>query len=97
MEDEVFQFIKHFRLRFIVLRAPVFPFVKLIKCIVIHTYCDNCLINTDKGECIRYFLPQDVNRYYKLHESKESLNVDFVIYFYKNYDTSITLVSWWKE
>jgi hypothetical protein len=38
-----------------------------------------------------------VQKYYKHRDSKERLNIDFVVKFYEIHDTNRLLASWWKE
>jgi hypothetical protein len=97
VDDSMFLYIRRSRLHSIASRAPFMPCVELIEWVISHTDAQNCRIINDKGECIGYFLPRDVNKYYKLLEPEESLNKDFVISFYEKYDTSKILGNWWKE
>ena len=39
----------------------------------------------------------EVQKYYKLRDPEERLNIDFVVKFYEIHDTSRFLASWWKE
>jgi hypothetical protein len=55
------------------------------------------LINDDNGKCVGVFLPLEVQKYYKLNESGEKLNTDFVVSFYASHDTSKILALWWRE
>ena len=71
----------------------VFPCVEILKWLIDHTDAQQCLINDDNGECIKIFLPSEVHKYYKLNESGEKLNTDFVVSFYASHDTRKILAS----
>ena len=43
------------------------------------------------------FLPKEVQKYYKLRDSEERINTDFVVKLYELHDTSRLISSWWKE
>jgi hypothetical protein len=55
------------------------------------------LINDENGGCVRVFLPTEVQKYYKLRDPEEWLNMDFVVKLYEFHDTSQLMASWWKE
>jgi hypothetical protein len=59
--------------------------------------CPTCTVNNEEGECVGFFLPVEVQKYYKLRDSEEILNTNFVVRFYEFHDTSHLLASWWKE
>jgi hypothetical protein len=42
-------------------------------------------------------LPVEVQKYYKLRDLEEQLNIDFVVKFYERHDTSWAMASWWRE
>jgi hypothetical protein len=52
-------------------KTPVFPCIELLKWLIDHTDTQICLINDDNGECVRVFLPVEVQNYYKLREPEE--------------------------
>jgi hypothetical protein len=52
---------------------------------------------TTMVECVRVFLPVEVQNYYKLRELEERLNTDFVVSFYEKHDTNKVMASWWRE
>jgi hypothetical protein len=78
-------------------RNPVFPCIEILKWLIDHTGTQRCLINDDNGECVRDFLPVEVQNYYKLREREERLNTNFVIIFYEKHDTNKVMASWWRE
>jgi hypothetical protein len=55
------------------------------------------MVNNVKGECVGFFLLVEVQKYYKLRDLKERLNIYFVVKLYEYHDTSRLLASWWKE
>jgi hypothetical protein len=69
-------------------RTPVFPCIEVLKWLIDHTDGHKCLINDENGGCIRVFLPTEVQKYYKLRDSEERLNTDFIVKFYELHDTS---------
>jgi hypothetical protein len=78
-------------------RTPVFPYIELLKWLIDHTDTQKCLINDNNGECVRVFLPVEVQKYYKLRDPEERLNTDFIIKLYEHHDTSQVMASWWRE
>jgi hypothetical protein len=78
-------------------RTLVFPFIELLKWLIDHNETQICLINDDNDECVKVFLPVEVQNYYKLREPEERLNIDFVVSFYEKNDTSKVMASWWRE
>jgi len=56
-----------------------------------------CMVDNEEGECVGIFLPLKVQKYYKLRDQEEILNIDFVVRFYEFHDTNWLLASWWKE
>jgi hypothetical protein len=48
----------------------------------------NDLINDENGVCISFFLLTEVQKYYKLRDMEERLNMDFMVNFYELHDTS---------
>jgi len=46
-----------------------------------------CLINYENGGCVEFFLPTEVQKYYKLRDLEEQLNMGFVMKFYEFHDT----------
>jgi hypothetical protein len=77
--------------------TPVFPCTELLKWLIDDTDMKIFLINDDNDECVGVFLPVEVKNYYKIKESKERLNMDFVVIFYERNDTNKEMVSWWRE
>jgi hypothetical protein len=65
--------------------------------IIDHANTVKCTVNNVEGECIVVFLPVEIQKYYKLKDPKERLNIDFVVKFYEYHDTSRLLAPWWKE
>jgi hypothetical protein len=55
------------------------------------------LINDENGGCIGFFLPTEVQKYYKLKDPEEQLKKYFVVNFYEFHETSQLMASWWKE
>jgi hypothetical protein len=78
-------------------QTPVFPCIKILGWIIDHTYTMKFIVNNEEGECVGFFLPVEVQKYYKLRDLEERLNTEFVVKFYEFYDTSMLLASWWKE
>jgi hypothetical protein len=75
----------------------VFPCIELLKWLIDHVDAQKCLINDDNGECVRVFLPLEVQSYYNLKESDLKLSTNFVLIFYSSHDTSKIMESWWRE
>jgi hypothetical protein len=93
LDDEVLPNICRAYLHMVASQSLVFPCIELLKLLIDHTDAHKCLINDDNGECIRVFLPSEVHKYYKLNESREKLNIDFMVSFYASHDTSKILAS----
>jgi hypothetical protein len=55
------------------------------------------LINNENGGCVGVFLPTEFQKYYKLRDPKEWLNMNFVVKFYEFHYTCRLMASWWKE
>jgi hypothetical protein len=97
LDDEVFLNIQRSYLHMVARRTPVFPCIELLKWLIDHTDTQICLINDDNGECVRVFLPVEVQNYYKLRDPEERLNTDFVVSFYEKHNTNKVMASWWRE
>ena len=78
-------------------RTLVLPCIETLSWIIDHTNAQKCLINDENGGCVRFFLPIEVQKYYKLRDPEERLNTNFVVKFYEFHDTSRLMASWWKE
>ena len=78
-------------------RTTIFPCIEVLKWLIDHTDTQKCLINDDNGGCVREFLPIEVQKYYKIRDPEERLNMDFVMKFYEHHDTSWVMASWWRE
>jgi hypothetical protein len=65
--------------------------------IINHKNTQQCLINDENDGCFRFFLPIEVQKYYKIRDPKEWLNTKIVVRFYELHDTSQLMASWWKE
>jgi hypothetical protein len=77
-------------------KTMVFPCIEVLKWLIDHTDGQKCLINDENGGCVRFFLPTKVQKYYKLRDPEERLNMDFMVKFYEFDDTSRLMASWWK-
>jgi hypothetical protein len=51
--------------------------------IIDHTDTDKCVFNNVEGECVGVFLLIEVQKYYKLRDPKERLNIDFAVKLYE--------------
>jgi len=78
-------------------RTLVFPCIEVLKWLIDHTNVHKFLINDENGRCVRFFLPTEVQKYYKLRYLEEQLNTNFVVKFYEFHDISRLMASWWKE
>jgi hypothetical protein len=87
LDDEVFPNIRKSYLHMVASRTPVFPFVELLKFLTDHIDTQFSFINDENGECVEVFLPVEVQKYYKLIDPEEPLNIDFVVKFYECHDT----------
>jgi hypothetical protein len=81
----------------VVRKSPIFPCIELLKWLIDHIDTHNFFINDDNGGCVGVFLPMEVQKYYKLRDPEEWLNIDFIMKFYKCHDTSWVMASWWRE
>jgi hypothetical protein len=97
LDNEVFPNIRRSYLHMVVRRTPIFPCIEVPKCLIEHTDTHKCLINDDNGGCVRVFLPVEIQKYYKIRDSEERLNMDFVMNFYECHDISRVMASWWRE
>jgi hypothetical protein len=78
-------------------RTPFFPCMEVLKWLIDHTNMHKCLINDENGKCFEVFLSKEVQKYYKLRDLEEWLNIDFMGNFYEFHDTNRFMASWWKE
>jgi len=78
-------------------KTLIFPFIEVLKWIIDHTDGHKFLINNENGGCVRFFLPTEVQNYYKLRDPEERLNTDFMVKLYELHDTSQLMASWWRE
>jgi hypothetical protein len=97
LDDQVFPNIWRSCLHMVACRTPVLPCIETLSWIINHTDAQKCLINDENGRCVRVFLPTEVQKYYKIRDSEERLNTEFVVKFYEFHDTSRLMASWWKE
>jgi hypothetical protein len=97
LDDEVLPNIHSAYLHMVARRSPVFLRIELLKWIIDHIDTQKCLINDDNGECVRVFLPSEVQNYYNLKDSELKLSIDFILSFYASHDTSKIMSSWWRE
>jgi hypothetical protein len=65
--------------------------------IIEHIDMQKCLINDENDGCVKFFLPTEVHKYYKLRDPEERLNIVFMVKFYEFHDTIRLMASWWKE
>jgi hypothetical protein len=93
LDDEIVINIHKAYLHMVVSRTPVFPCIELLKWLIDHSDAHKCVINDDNGQIVRVFLLVEVQKYYKLRESDEHLNKDFVVKFYQKNDTSKIMAS----
>jgi len=70
-------------------RTPIFPCIEVLKWIIDHTDGKKFLINDENGRCVRYFLPIEVQKHYKLRDLEERLNTYFMVKFYEFHDTMV--------
>jgi hypothetical protein len=70
------------------------PCIDTVGWIINHTYTEKCVINNVEGECVRVFLIVVVQKYYKLRDLEERLNIEFEVKFYERHNTSQLLASW---
>jgi hypothetical protein len=75
----------------------VFPCIEILKWLIDHIDAQKCLINDDNDECLRVFLPSEVQSYYKLKELEEKLSIDFIVSLYASHDSRKIMASWWRE
>jgi hypothetical protein len=81
----------------VVRKTPIFPCIEVLKWLIDHTDTQKCLINDENGGCVGLFLLVEVQKYYKLRDHEEHLNIDFVVNFYKSHDSSWVMASWGRE
>jgi hypothetical protein len=60
LNDKVFPNIRRSYLHMVARITPLFPYVKLLKCLIDHTDTHKCLINNDNGRCVGVFLLVEV-------------------------------------
>ena len=97
LDDELFPNIQRSNLHSVTSRTPVLPNIETLGWIIDHADTVKCTINNEQGECVGVFLPMEVQKYYKLRDTEERLNKDFVVKFYEVHDTSRLLSLLWKE
>jgi hypothetical protein len=52
----------------VAIRTLVFPSIEVLKWLIDHTHAQKCLINDENGGCVGFFLPKEVQKYYKLRD-----------------------------
>jgi hypothetical protein len=77
--------------------TPVLPCIKILGWINDHADTMKCMINNVEEKCVVVFLSVEVQKYYKLRDPEERLNIDFVVKFYEYHDTNKLVASWWRE
>jgi hypothetical protein len=77
--------------------TPVLPCIETLSWIIDHTNTMKFLVNYENGGCVGVFLPTEVQKYYKIKDPEERLNINFIVKFYEFHDTSQLMASWWKE
>jgi hypothetical protein len=97
LDDDVLPNICREYLHMVASQTLVFPCIELLKWLIDHIDAQKCLINDDNGECVRVFLPSEVQSYCKIREPKEKLSTNFVVSLYAAHDTSKIMASWWRE
>jgi hypothetical protein len=97
LDEQVFPNIQWSYLHMVVRRTPICPYIEVLKWLINHMDEHKCLINDEQGGCIRFFLPTEVEKYYKLRDPEEWLNTEFMVKFYEIHDTSRLMTSWWRE
>jgi hypothetical protein len=93
LDDEVFFNIYNDYLHMVASKTLVFPLIELFKWLIDHNDAQKCVINDDNGEIVGFFLPVEVQKYYKLRELDECLNKDFFVKFYHKNDTNKIMAS----
>jgi hypothetical protein len=71
LDDQVFPNIRRSYLHMVVSITPIFPCIKVLKWLINHTDGHKCLINDENSGCIGFFLPTEVQEYYKLRDLEE--------------------------
>ena len=66
LDDQVFPNISRSYLHMVSFRTLVFPCIEVLKWLIDHTNVQKFLINDENGGCVRFFLPTEVQKYYKL-------------------------------
>jgi hypothetical protein len=94
LKDEVFMNIRWLYLHMVAIRTPIFPCIELLKWLIDQNDTQKCLINDENGGCVGVFLPVEVQKYYKIRDPEEWINIDFVMKFYKFHNTSRVMASW---
>jgi hypothetical protein len=97
LDDKVLPNICKAYLHMVASWSSVFPCIELLKWIIDHADAQIFLINDDNDECVRVFLPSEVQSYYKLKDFEIKLSTDFVLSFYASDDTRKIMSSWWRE
>ena len=87
LDDEVLPNIRRAYLHMVANQSLIFPCIELLKWLIDHTNAHKCLINDDNGKCNEGFLSLEVQKYYKINESREKLSIDFVLSFYASHNT----------
>jgi hypothetical protein len=87
LDDEVLPKTHKSYLNMVVRRSPVFPCIELLKWIINHIDAKKCLINDDNNECVRVFMPSEVQSYYNLKDFELNLTIVFILSFYASHDT----------
>jgi hypothetical protein len=88
LNDQVFLNIRRSYLHMVARRTLVLPYIEVLKWLINHMDEKISFINDENGVCVRFFLPIEVHKYYKLRDLEEWLNIDFVVKFYDFHDTS---------
>jgi hypothetical protein len=52
-------------------RTLGFQSIEVLKWLINHTDAHKCLINEENGGCVEFFLPTEVQKYYKIRDLEE--------------------------
>jgi hypothetical protein len=88
LDNQVFSNIRRSYIHMVESRTPIFPCIEFLKWLIDHTDTHKFLINDENGGCVGVFLSVKVQKYYKLRDPEEWLNIDFMVKFYESCDTS---------
>jgi hypothetical protein len=76
LDDQVFPNIRRSYFHMVSCITLIFPCIEVLKWLIDHTDMQKFLINDENSGCVGFFLPTEVQKYYKIKDPEERLKKD---------------------